>query len=151
MGAHLNLLPGPNCPTASRMLEAITLAGRLREIDKLIEDWFRRHRCARVIICMPGTGPLLTAEIFTTVGGRHELVRDRSPARRAGPAAWDSGRIRGNLLRPRRYHRGLNRVSCYCTIIGIPTCPESMDFYDRKRAEGKKHTQAVLALAAPTS
>ena len=32
-------------------------------------------------------------------------------------------------------------------MISIRTCPESRRFYDRKRAEGKKHTQAVLALA----
>jgi hypothetical protein len=32
-------------------------------------------------------------------------------------------------------------------MISIRTCPESRKFYDRKRAEGKNHTQAVLALA----
>lgn len=32
-------------------------------------------------------------------------------------------------------------------MISIRTCPESRKFYDRKRTEGKKHTQAVLALA----
>ncbi len=32
-------------------------------------------------------------------------------------------------------------------MISIRTCPESRAFYERKRAEGKKHVQAVLALA----
>ena len=32
-------------------------------------------------------------------------------------------------------------------MISIATCEESRRFIDRKRAEGKKHTQAVLALA----
>lgn len=32
-------------------------------------------------------------------------------------------------------------------MISIRTCPESRMFYERKRAEGKKHVQAVLALA----
>jgi hypothetical protein len=32
-------------------------------------------------------------------------------------------------------------------MISIACCPESRRFYDRKRAEGKRHTQAVLALA----
>jgi hypothetical protein len=32
-------------------------------------------------------------------------------------------------------------------MISIHTCPESRQYYDKKRAEGKKHTQAVLALA----
>jgi len=35
----------------------------------------------------------------------------------------------------------------YSAMISIRTCPESRRFYDRKRAEGKKHNQAVLALA----
>jgi hypothetical protein len=32
-------------------------------------------------------------------------------------------------------------------LVSIRCCPESRAFYDRKRAEGKRHTQAVLALA----
>ncbi|MBQ0897055.1 transposase [Micromonospora sp. U56] len=63
------------------------------------------------------------------------------------PAPWDSGRIHGNLHRPRRYHRGLQRVFYYSAQISIATCPESRRFYDRKRAEDKRHIRAVLALA----
>lgn len=130
--------------------EAITLSERLREIDKLIEERFRRHRYAQVLISMPGIGPLLGAEFLAATGG--DMTWFANPDRLAGfaglaPAPWDSGRIRGNLHRPRRYHRGLNRVFYYSAMISIRTCPESKDFYDRKRAEGKKHTQAVLALA----
>jgi transposase len=130
--------------------EAIALGERLRDIDKLIEDRFRRHRHAHVIISMPGIGPLLGAEFLAAAG--RDMAWFANADRLAGfaglaPAPWDSGRIRGNLHRPRRYHRGLNRVFCYSAMISIRTCPESKDFYDRKRAEGKKHTQAVLALA----
>ena len=32
-------------------------------------------------------------------------------------------------------------------LISIRCNPDSRQFYDRKRAEGKRHTQAVLALA----
>jgi transposase IS116/IS110/IS902 family protein len=63
------------------------------------------------------------------------------------PTPWDSGRIRGNLRRPRRYHRRLQRVFYYSALVSIGSCLESRRFYDRKRAEGKRHTQAVLALA----
>ena len=68
-----------------------------------------------------------------------------SPASR--PAPRDSGRISGNLHRPRRYHRGLQRVFYTSALISIRCYHESRRFYDRKRAEGKRHTQAVLALA----
>jgi hypothetical protein len=29
----------------------------------------------------------------------------------------------------------------------IKTCPESRNYYDRKRSEGKRHSQAILCLA----
>lgn len=59
----------------------------------------------------------------------------------------DSGSVRGNLHRPRRYHRGLQRVFYISALISIRSCDASRRFYERKRAEGKRHVQAVLALA----
>lgn len=117
----------------------MTLGERLRDIDKLIEDRFRRHRYAHVITSMPGIGPLLGAEFLAATGG--DMTWFATADRLAGfaglaPAPWNSGRIRGNLHRPRRYHRGLNRVFYYSAMISIRTCPESRQFYDRKRAEG---------------
>jgi hypothetical protein len=41
----------------------------------------------------------------------------------------------------------LNRVLYTSALISIQRNPESRTFYDRKRTEGKHHTQAVLALA----
>jgi hypothetical protein len=46
-----------------------------------------------------------------------------------------------------RYHRSLQRAFYTSALISIRTCVESRRFYERKRAEGKRHTQAVLALA----
>lgn len=63
------------------------------------------------------------------------------------PMPRDSGNVSGNLHRPRRYHRGLQRVFYTSALISIRSCEESRRFYERKRAEGKRHTQAVLALA----
>jgi transposase len=130
--------------------EMIALSEQVRDLDKLIKDRFHRHELAPVIESMPGIGPLLGAEFLAAAGGDMSFFGTAS--RLAGfaglaPAPRDSGRIRGNLHRPRRYHRGLNRVFYYSAMISIATCEESRRFYDRKRAEGKKHTQAVLALA----
>jgi transposase len=80
------------------------------------------------------------------------MTRFGTPDRLAGfaglaPAPRDSGRISGNLKRPARYHRGLQRVFYTSALISIRCCEESRRFYDRKRAEGKRHVQAVLALA----
>jgi transposase len=63
------------------------------------------------------------------------------------PAPRDSGRRSGNLHRPRRYNRQLQRVFYTSALLSIQRCPASRAFYERKRAEGKRHAQAVLALA----
>ena len=63
------------------------------------------------------------------------------------PVPRDSGRVRGNLHRPKRYHRGLRRVFYLAALSAIKPDGPSKTFYQRKRAEGKLHTQAVIALA----
>lgn len=63
------------------------------------------------------------------------------------PVPRDSGKISGNLRRPRRYNRRLQRVFCISALFSIRHCDDSRRFYERKRAEGKRHIQAVLALA----
>lgn len=51
------------------------------------------------------------------------------------------------MRRPHRYHRRLLRVFCLSAQIAARFCPTSKTFYDRKRAEGKSHKQAIRALA----
>jgi len=63
------------------------------------------------------------------------------------PVPRDSGRISDNRRRPRRYDRRLLRACYLSAQIAIRTDPASRTYYDRKRSEGKTHTQAVLALA----
>ena len=53
------------------------------------------------------------------------------------PVPRDSGRISGNLKRPRRYDRRLLRACYLSAQIAIRTDPTSRTYYDRKRAEGK--------------
>lgn len=127
----------------------ITLNEQLKDVDRLIEDRFRRHPSAEVIISMPGIGVLLGAEFLAAVGDVSRFASADHLASLAGvtPVPRDSGRVSGNLHRPQRYSRPLQRVFYTSALISIRACPESRRFYDRKRAEGKRHTQAVLALA----
>lgn len=49
---------------------------------------------------------------------------------------------------PKRGSRSRSRRVFYTSaLISIRCCEESRRFYDRKRAEDKRHVQAVLALA----
>jgi transposase len=130
--------------------EVTGLNEQIAEIDKLIAARFRDHDLAGVIASMPGIGPLLGAEFLAATAG--DMSRFGSADRLASfsgvaPVPRDSGNVSGNLHRPRRYHRGLQRVFYTSALISIRSCEESRRFYERKRAEGKRHTQAVLALA----
>lgn len=109
-----------------------------------------KRELAEVISSMPGIGALLGAEFLAATGG--DLDAFGTADRLAGfaglaPSPRDSGRVSGNLYRPRRYHRGLQRDFYTSALISIQRCTESRRFYDRKRGEGKRHTLAVLALA----
>jgi transposase len=128
----------------------ISFDEQLKQTDKLIEGRFRRHRHAAVLLSMPGIGVLLGAEFLAATGG--DMAAFASADHLAGhaglaPAPRDSGRISGNLHRPRRYHRGLQRALYTSALVSIRCHEPSRIFYDRKRSEGKRHIQAVLALA----
>lgn len=130
--------------------EVMALNEKIAETDKLIEGRFREHELAEVIQSMPGIGTVLGAELLVGIGGRLDVFP--TPDRLAAfagvtPAPRDFGKIVGNLHRPQRYHRGLQRVFCTSALVSIQFDPNSRKFYDRKRAEGKRHVQAVLALA----
>lgn len=131
-------------------VEVTSLNQQVAELDKLIEARFREHHDFEVITSMPGLGVILGAEFLAAAGG--DMTVFGTPDRLAGfggvaPAPRDSGKISGNLRRPQRYSRRLQRVFYTSALFSIRTCEESRRFYDRKRAEGKRHTQAVLALA----
>jgi transposase len=130
--------------------EVMALNEKIAETDKLIEGRFREHELADVIQSLPGIGTVLGAEFLVAIGGNLDAFPN--PDRLAAfagvtPAPRDSGKISGNLHRPQRYHRRLQRVFYTSALVSIQFDPNSRKFYDRKRAEGKRHTQAVLALA----
>jgi transposase len=152
-GSQGMTLPGEQVAArlAAQLAEGVmVLDAQVKEVDELIGDRFRRHPSAAVIASLPGIGVLLGAEFLAATGG--DMAAFGSADRLASfagvaPVPRDSGRISGNLHRPQRYHRGLQRVFYTSAMISIRCSPDSRRFYDRKRSEGKRHTQAVMALA----
>jgi transposase len=151
--AQHTMVPGQDLGAAvvARLAEEVmALDTEIGDTDAMIEERFRRHRHAEIILSLPGFGVTLGAEFLAATGGDMSLFD--SADRLAGvsglaPVPRDSGRISGNLKRPRRYDRRLLRACYLSAQIAIRTDSASRTYYDRKRAEGKTHTQAVLALA----
>jgi len=119
-------------------------------LDAQIAERVHEHADAELIISMPGFGPLLAATFIAATGG--DLTMFGSVNRLAcfagvAPVPRDSGRIAGNHHRPRRYNRRLMRTCYLAALSSLKNSTASRAFYDRKRAEGKSHKQALIALA----
>ena len=127
--------------------EALATRTRLASLDRELEDLLDRHPDAALIRSLPGMGAVLTAELIAEAGSLSRFRSADALAAAAGiaPVLRQSGKVRF-LRRPTGGNKGLKRVfyqSAFCSLGS----PDSRAFYDRKRREGKRHHQAVLALA----
>jgi transposase len=148
-------LPGEvvTAPLIARLATQLLDRDReIKDLDKQLAARFAEHPHSEIITSIDGFGPVLGAELLADTGGDLAAAFGTSSrlAAYAGlaPVPRDSGRVRGNLHRPKRYHRGLRRVF-YLAALSAMRRPDSPSriFYQRKRAEGKHHAQALIALA----
>jgi transposase len=131
--------------------ELLDLDRRIKDLDKQLSERFGEHRQADKITSIPGFGPILGAQLLADTGGdlRATFGNPGRLAAYAGlaPVPRDSGRVKNNLHRPKRYHRRLRRVFYMAALSSIRPDGPSRTYYQRKRNEGKIHTQALIALA----
>jgi len=129
--------------------EILTLKDRIEGIDEEIGQRFLTRPEAPILASLPGMGTLLGAEFLVAVGNLSAFESADRLAAYAGlvPAANDSGKRVGNDRRMRGGNKVLKRVLYQSAFASLRASPESRAFYDRKRAEGKRHTQALIALA----
>lgn len=120
----------------------------IKDTDREIREAFRLDERAEAIESLPGTGPVLGAELLAIVGDLSSYA-DAGLAAHAGlaPVPRDSSRRTGNHHRPKRYHRRLRHVFYMAAQTAMMRPGPSRDYYLKKRAEGLIHTQALLALA----
>ncbi|MGV9747072.1 transposase [Rhodococcus zopfii] len=105
----------------------LALDAEVAELDTAIEERFRQHHTAEIIMSLPGFGPKLGAEFLAATGGDMDAFTSVDPlAGFAGlaPQPRDSGRINGDLRRRKRYHRGLLRAMYLSAQVSISTSPD---------------------------
>ncbi|MEV7267387.1 transposase [Micromonospora aurantiaca] len=129
--------------------EILALEQRIAALDDLIAEQLDQHPLAPIIGSLPSMGPLLTAELLVHTAGMPEYDSPTKLAAHAGlaPVSRDSGTVSGNHRPARRYHRRLRHILWMAAFIAARECPISRAYYEKKRAEGKNHRQAILALA----
>lgn len=129
--------------------ETLALKESIDNLDRELGQRFFARPEARILASLPGMGPVLGAEFLVSVGELSAFESADRLAAYAGlvPAAHDSGKRVGNHRRMRGGNKVLKRVFYQSAFASLRSSPHSRAFYDRKRREGKKHTQALIALA----
>lgn len=127
--------------------EALAVRDRLARLDTELEELVAAHPDGALICSLPGMGAVLAAEFIVEAGGIERFATADKLAAAAGlaPVLKQSGRSRA-LRRALGGNKNLKRVfyqSAFCSLRH----PASRAFYARKRREGKRHHQAVIALA----
>jgi transposase len=128
--------------------EAIAARRRISDLDTQIRDDLEHHPDAALIRSLPGMGAILTAEFLAEAGDLTRFATADQLASAAGlaPVLQQSGKTH-YLRRATAGSKTLKFVFYQSAFCAIRTDPASKAFYRRKRAEGKRHHQALIALA----
>ncbi|MEI2302537.1 transposase, partial [Ensifer sp. MJa1] len=130
-------------------VEALENKAKIARIDHDLAALLAAHPDSALIQSLPGMGAVLVAEFISCVGDIKRFPSADALAAAAGlaPVIRQSGKKSG-WRRTFGGDKALKRVffqGAFCAVCSKE--PLSKAFYDRKRREGKHHTQALIALA----
>jgi len=120
--------------------------GSLRvEVEALLEA----HPLAQVLISMPGVGVRTATKILTIVGDASRFPTAMHLAAYTGlaPVTRRSGSSIKGETRSSRGNKTLKNALYLSAFASLRSDQRSRDYYQRKRAEGKPHTAALICLA----
>ncbi|MGQ4597932.1 IS110 family transposase [Nocardia sp. R6R-6] len=133
-------------PKLADSLKAVLL--QRKQITADIEEMFADHPLAEVLTSMPGIGVRTGTRILLEVGDATAFASAGHLASYAGiaPITHRSGSsIRGE--HPARSGNHKLKRALFLSAFAALHDPASRAYYDRKRAEGKKHNAALICLA----
>ena len=133
---------------AELAVELEWLYDRRAKLAEQIEEVFRSHPFADVLLSMPGIGPRTGARILAEIGHPDRFATGDKLAAYAGlaPVTRQSGKSISGETKSRRGNHRLKNAMFLAAFASLRS-PDSRAFYDRKRAEGKKHNAAIVCLA----
>lgn len=150
LGEQTVVVVGTNAATLvlPRLAEQLAALRRQRdEIEAEVERLVEAHPLHPVLTSMPGVGVRTAARLLTEVAGKHFPTAGHL-ASYAGlaPVTRRSGSsIRGE--HPSRRGNKLLKRALFLSAFAALRDPVSRAYYDRKIAQGKRHNEALIALA----
>ncbi|MGA9146242.1 MAG: IS110 family transposase, partial [Candidatus Nanopelagicales bacterium] len=129
-------------------MQLLGLQEQRKQVAAEVEEALDAHPLSRVLTSMPGVGVRTAARILITVGDASSFPTSGHLAAYAGlaPVTRRSGSsIRGEF--PSRSGNKDLKNALFLSAFAALRDPASREYYDRKRAEGKKHNAAIICLA----
>lgn len=140
--------------TKSRLM--LTLLGQLNFLQSSIGQYeeeivhlFNTHQDKDIFISLPGCGENLGPRLLAEFGDDREHYKDNNSVQCDGGTAPVTSRS-GNYIHVRfrrACRKPLRNVLQDFSFCSINWCPWARQCYDSQRAKGKKHQEAVRALA----
>lgn len=126
---------------ARRILE---LLGQISSLDKEIQGLCAGSELARRILSIPGFGEVGSAELAGEIGTMERFASEASLALYLGMCPLDrqSGSYCGSRA-PKQVNKRARKAMVNALFHHIKQVPQSRLLYERKRAEGKSHNQAL--------
>jgi transposase len=139
--------------TVGRVIAEVTgeldrVHARRKALEAEIEEVFLAHPFGRLLVTLPGIGPRTGARTLAEIGDGTRFANGSKLASYAGlaPVTRQSGKTLNGESKSRRGNHRLKNALFLAAFASLRD-PESRAFYDRKRAEGKRHNAAVMCLA----
>ncbi len=131
--------------SARRVLE---LKEEIEMLDSKLEGLGEESTEVKRLISMSGVGTKLSSRLVGEIGDINRFEKEDQLAVYCGVACIDDDS--GKSKKTRVVYKA-NRI-CKATLIEIAGCtiryvPQSKTYYEKKRAEGKKHNHALRCLA----
>jgi transposase len=129
---------------AQRCLE---LEEKIRTLETKIEQVAKDSKIAKILISIPGFGPVCTSELAGEIGTVERFGKEGSLALYLGMSTLDnsSGNYQGSK-QPKHVNTRAKAAMMTALDRHRKYVPESQRYYEKKRSEGKKHNQAIRAL-----
>lgn len=129
---------------AERVLE---LHDKIKSLEAKFEDIAGRSTIAKTLSTIPGFGVICTSELAGEIGTIDRFGKESSLALYLGMSNLDnsSGKHNGSKT-PKHVNTRAKAAMMIAVDRHRKSVPESQRYYEKKRAEGKKHNQAIRAL-----
>ncbi len=128
---------------------AAELSEEVSRLEAELKTRFDEHPDAEILRSLPGLGPILGARVHGEFGDDPTRYRDaRSRRSYAGSAPITKASGTKTVVLARRARNRRLADACYLwAFSAISRSPGARSYYDRQRAGGRSHHQALRALA----